>query len=56
MISSLVVAVGSIYAARKLVLTSAAKTGTVCLAIAAAFCGSFLLREESILMTGLSLS
>ena len=37
MISSLVVAVGSIYGARKLVLTSAAKTGTVCLAIAAAF-------------------
>ncbi len=29
--------VGSIYGARKLVLTSAAKTGTVCLAIAAAF-------------------
>jgi hypothetical protein len=36
-VSSLLIAIGAIYGSRKLVLASAAKTGTVCLTIAAAF-------------------
>jgi hypothetical protein len=36
-VSSLIIASGAIYGSRKLVLTSAAKTGIVCLGIAAAF-------------------
>jgi hypothetical protein len=36
-ISSVGVAIGAIYGSRRLVLVSAARTGTVCLAIAAAF-------------------